>query len=382
MRAECSARVRIHSLRPSRTFLSPARRFAHAGNPPADTFMSWLPKHPSIRTCCLPVISALATLLAAAAVDPDQNWVRLRGLPNDRRARLVENLKRFDLLYSRPQQDALRDLDRRIHELSPEERAHHLVVLRRYHNWLNQLPETKQEELSARPAAERMVAVKKLVADYPLTNPATSQFVQMVDVGEFSPFELASLFQIWHTMAAERRRQVEHLAAIPKRHEVMYKVADARNIPHEIKPPDFDEVKTIERFEKFARFNRPAVLLNEVRKKPEATRSEVVREILRRQSINYYFHEFQPKPVTPERLAAFLAAFPPWLQSAFDAHPPDEAQRRLAIVYRLVFPHPSEMKPPARTSAPAPAASPALGQPLRSTRPGGKPSSKAGYSPF
>ena len=65
---------------------------------------------------------------------------------------------------------------------------------------------------------------------------------------------------------------------------------------------------------------------------------------MRRQAINYYFSEHPPKSVTPERLSEFLAAFPPWLQSAFDPHPPEEAQRRLTIVYRLVFPHPSEIK--------------------------------------
>ena len=54
----------------------------------------------SIRTWCLPVISAVGDPLAAAAFDPEQNWARLRALPSERRAKLVENLKKFDLLYS------------------------------------------------------------------------------------------------------------------------------------------------------------------------------------------------------------------------------------------------------------------------------------------
>ena len=336
-------------------------------------------KHASIRTWCLPFISALATLVVAAAVDPDENWARLRALSGDRRATLVENLKKFDLLYSRQKQDSLRALDRRIHELAPNERARYLAVLRRYHNWLNQLPETKQDELNEQPPAQRMAAANTLLTDYPIPKPMTPRFVQMADVGEYSPFELASLFKIWQAMNPPRRAQVERLPAVPKRHEVMRKVADNKNIPYEIKPADFDDGEATKRFEEFAKANkRPVLLLNELRKKQESLRTE----ILRRQAINHYFLEHPPSAVTPERLADFLAAFPLWLQSAFDHHPPDEAQRRLTIVYRLVFPAPLEMNPPPPSSTPAPGTRAAKEQPDGSTRPPGKPPQRSGNSPF
>ena len=144
-------------------------------------------------------------LLAAAAFDPEQNWVRLRTLPNDRRAKLVENIKKFDLLYSRQQQD-LSESSTAGSTTSGGVSHHYLDVLNRYHNWLNQLPENKQDELSALPPADRMAAVKKLIADYPLPKPMTSQFLQAVDLGEYSPFELASLFMIWQADAGEAAR--------------------------------------------------------------------------------------------------------------------------------------------------------------------------------
>ena len=109
---------------------------------------------------------------------------------------------------------------------------------------------------------------------------------------------------------------------------------------------------------------------------------EVQREILRRQAINYYFLNHPPKSVTPERLSEFLAAFPPWLQSTFDPHSPEEAQRRLTVVYRLVFPPPQEIKPTQRPSAPPPAARPDTKQPARPARPGGNPSSRTGTAPL
>ena len=134
------------------------------------------------------------------------------------------------------------------------------------------------------------------------------------------------------------------MTAIPKRHDAMNKLAEARSIPHEITITGFDEAGAVKRFEEFARGNRPMILANELRRKKEGIVAEFGRDILRRQAINYYFSEHQPKSVTPERLSEFLTAFPPWLQSAFDPHPPDEAQRRLSVVYRLVFPHPAEFK--------------------------------------
>ena len=105
-------------------------------------------KYPSLRTWCLPFISALAMILAAAAIDPDQNWARLRRIADERRAKLVENLKKFDLLYSRPQQDLSASSTEKSTSSRPTRAAHYLGVLARYHNWLNQLPEPRKTSLA------------------------------------------------------------------------------------------------------------------------------------------------------------------------------------------------------------------------------------------
>jgi hypothetical protein len=353
-----------------------------SGKPLTDASMNVSAKSRRLRVVCVPVISAVAILLAAAAFDPEANWARLRAFPNDHRAKLVENIKKFDLLYKGSEQAALRDLDRKINELPAASRAHYLDALARYHNWVNQLPENKQAELTALPAAERMAAVKKLLQDYPLERPTTARFLRRVDLGEYSPFEIASLFLIWQALAPEKRREIERLPAVQGRHAAMYKTADAKGIPHEVTLPDFDEASAAKRFEEFARANRPALLLSELRKKKEGIQAERAAEILRRQAINYYFSEHQPKSVAPERLSQFLAALPPWLQSAFDPHPPEEAQRRLAIVYRLVFPHPAEIKPPQKPAAAAPGARPpADGAAGPAPAPAGPPS-RTGNNPF
>jgi hypothetical protein len=322
----------------------------------------------------LPVISAVATILIAANVDPEVNWTRLRALPPNERKRLDESLRRFDLLYSADQQQSLRDLDRRINEFEPPRRAELVAALHRYHNWLNLLPETKQEQLKQTPPARRMALVKKILSDHPAPNTVSAQFLRFIDVGEVTPFELAAIYKIWETLKPDEKRQVERLPRGPRRRDALFKFGANQNLPSEIKPDDFDEVRWARELEAFAKKTRPALLLEDVKKNQAARREE----ILRRQMINYHYLErdHHPKEVTPERLAEFLALFPPWLQSSFDHYPPEEARRRLTIVYRLVFPPPSEINSTQRAAAAPSAASTTTTNP-GSLRGKPKPTSKA-----
>ena len=105
--------------------------------------------------------------------------------------------------------------------------------------------------------------------------------------------------------------------------------------------------------------------------------STCVREILRRQAINLYVSQAKVRPVDPERLARFIAALPPWIQTSFDSLSPDEARQRLTFAYRLVFPRPEEIgatpqagrrEPSKARRARPPSAGPALGR-RRSAKP-------------
>jgi len=334
-------------------------------------------KHHPLRVWGLAAISAVATILVAAASDPGRNWARLRSLPGEQRQKLVETLKKFDLLYTPAQQQALRELDRRLDELEPAKRIEYFAVLRRYHNWLDRLPEKKQTELSDASPSERLSLVKKLIAVYPLPKTRTARFLQIMDLGDYSPFELAALFKIWQVLKPERQREIERMAAIPKRHAALFSSGAEQNISKEIRPRNFDEKRWAGELESFAR-KRPALLLNDLKKKEETIRGE----ILRRQAINYYFLENRPHAVTPERLVDFLAAFPPWLESAFDPYPPDEARRRLTIVYRLVFPFPAEMKEAPRPSVPQAGARSGPNPGRGAAGPAGKGQAAPGNSPF
>jgi hypothetical protein len=311
----------------------------------------------TVRLIGLPVIVALATTLVAATIDAAGNWARLRALPQAERARLAENLRKFDLVYSQEQQQAIRELDRRINELDPASQVQYLAALRRYHNWLNLLPETKQDGLKDKAASERMALVKKLLADYPVPKAITSPFLRLVDVGEDSPFDLAAMYQTWQKLKPDERRKVEQLPQEPRRREALFRLGEKYNITRALKPGGFDEEKWTAQLEAFAKKNRPVLLLEKADKMQEARKAE----ILRRQAINYHFLAIdRPKAVAGDRLAEFLASFPPWLKSRIDHFPPDEARRRLSVVYRLVYPSgsPSQPATPADTSSPGTRSSP------------------------
>ncbi len=334
----------------------------------------------TIRFWAVPVISALATMLVAATVDPSGNWDRLRALPLEARQRLVENLQKFDLLYSPDQQAALRELDRRINELDQAQQVQYLATAHRYHNWLEGLPEKRQDELKEKPPGERMELIKKLLKDHPVPRASTARFLQVVDVGDYSPFELATIYQIWQSMSAAERQQVEKMQPGPRRNR-LFGSEEAKKIAAEFKRQAIDEVKWVHELEVFAENHKNAFFLQELKTSEDGGRPH---EVLRRQAINFHFlHEnYRPKPVDPDRLDAFLMSFPPWLISRFDHHSPDEARRRLSVVYRLVFPPGHEIKQESRPAAPAAGArtSPA---PSRGTpSPAGKPSSATGTSPF
>ena len=92
-------------------------------------------------------------------------------------------------------------------------------------------------------------------------------------------------------------------------------------------------------------------------KKAEETKKQA--HVKHRFVDNYYFVEHPPAKVSPDNLLQFDRALPVWLRNGFDTLPPEEARRRLTILYRLVYPAPRSMpRASSRRAAEAPAAAP------------------------
>jgi hypothetical protein len=301
-------------------------------------------------------VSAMSVILVAAASEQDANWERLRSMPPEQRARLLDNLQKFDLVLTPEQRSAVREIDRRLSLLSPGERAQYMAVLGRYHAWLNGLPEMRQDELTAKPPNERMALVRKWIVDRPVPFSETPKILRMIEPGEFNVFEIASAYLIWQALDADLRSEVEKKTPERVRREFLFRVG-ARpkfGVPRETKPADFDEEHWIGQIK-----GTPAIVqledvakkkVNEVAKKKAEER---LAEILRRNAINLYASRADVRPVDAERLARFVAGLPGWISSSFDHLPPDEARRRMTVAYRLVFPGTAEIGASKKTAATA-----------------------------
>jgi Protein of unknown function (DUF3106) len=292
----------------------------------------------------------MAVILVAAASEHDPSVERLRNMPGDERSRLLKNLRDFDLELTPEQQAAIREMDRRLAALSPDQRAHYLTVLRRYHAWLSSLPEQRQNELAAKPPGERTALIRKLIQEHPVPLGESPPLLRVIEPGEYSPFEVASAYKIWQLLSERQRAELEHVNAEQTRRESLFRIgAKGKNaIPRETTPHDFDEEKWLDQTKVYLGRMRPMVMLESLAKsKTDETvkkRVDTLRpEILRRQAINHYVSQAKVRPVDPERLARFIAALPPWIPPSFDSLSPDEARRRLTFAYRLVFPEPEEI---------------------------------------
>jgi hypothetical protein len=298
------------------------------------------------RVLLLPAVVALATVLIAAGIDLEANWNRLKALPSDQRKKIVDNLLRFDAVLNSDQQRAVRELDRRIHELPVAQQSEYFAVLRRYHGWLSRLPDDRRDEILRAAPNERMAAINKLISTprYKVLSDLTPPFLQVAEIGEYSPFELAAIYKIWHALTPAQRKEVEKPVGNPGRLQVLLRLGDAKKLPREIIPEGYDEERALEGFGPFFKKAHSALVVDLPKKQNEARAAEITR----RQAINFYYLSADKraavKHVSAERLDQFAATFPWWVQSAFESFPPDEARRRLTIIYRLVFPHPQEIK--------------------------------------
>lgn len=307
--------------------------------------------------------SAVMVFLLGASDAVDDARERLLGMSLLERRQIEDSLRRFDQVLSTEQQKSLRELDQRIAKLAPEERVHYLTVLRRYHNWLDSLPETVKNSVLDKPAAERMGLVKSLITKYPLPDEGTPAWLVVVDNSVGSPIEQAAMFKVWQEMTPEQRRDFEAQPAGSRRPQALLRRYGGNKIIRELTPRKFLEEewlpKTFARLREYQKDVDPELkeMLSKTEIKPDAPSpklkaqeaAEKFRQArIHRSAVNlYYLNQPTPRRVDPQRLNQFLGAMPPWIRATFNTYSADEARRRLTLVYRLVFPYPDEFKPTA-----------------------------------
>ena len=309
--------------------------------------------------------SALMVVLLGASDAVDEARARLLGMPLQERKQIEESLRRFDQVLTIEQQKAIRELDQRITGLAPEERVRYLAVLRKYHNWLDSLPETVKNSVLDKQVGERMALVKSLIAKYPLPDEGTPAWLAIVDNSVGSPIEQAAMFKVWQEMTPEQRRDFEAQPAGNRRPQVLLRKHGGNKIIRELTPSKLVEEEWFPKtFARLREYQQIDPELSEMLSKTECAswpsqrprtlpRSSVGLR-MQRSAVNlYYLNQPPPRSVDPHRLTQFLGAMPPWIRATFNTYPADEARRRLTLVYRLVFPYPNEFNPMVPTGSKA-----------------------------
>ncbi len=299
--------------------------------------------------------TAAASLILAGAASLDGNRARFFQMSSVARQELTESLRRFDSELRPDQQQTVRAINDRLNNLPTEDRDKYLIVLRRYHNWLADLPEQIREDFLSRPSDERLTRMKTLVQKYPLPHEEARSPLDFIQIGGTGVFELASLCKIWQEITPLDRKKVDELPAGNRREELL-RLGRELKIPRELSPHDYQATIWVAKAEaRIKELRGPATnqndwigkLENRINEATERNTDgkERVPPFLHRLAVNLYVQEHKPThPVDPGRLFRFLGDMPPWIRSTFHPLASDEARKRLTLVYRLVFPYPQEFE--------------------------------------
>lgn len=313
------------------------------------------------------VLFGLALPFLIAGAGDDVNWKRLQSMPREQRLILAEKIREFDIL-DREVQARIREIDRKIAALPQADQVSYRSVLRRYHIWLQSLPEDQRATIESASGDGKLAAVARLrTAPRRNIDQGRSPLAfQLADVQGRSPFELAQILDIWFKISPEQRDEINNLGARDRLVRLFQLARQARIAPPAAGLTESQVAETLRDLEKDAQTK--GLVRAHLMKKAEA-KEFFIEQQRRRMAANYYFIANPPKPVSRANLLRFESAMPSWFRSMFDHLPPEEARRRLTVVYRLMYPAPQEIPAagPFKQKAPGPAKS----EPVR-TVPGGR----------
>ena len=305
------------------------------------------------------LFAGMAMDLADAGVVDEANWGRLRSMSRQQRQSLAEKLKEFDGLGPE-EQKTIRDLDTEIQKLPQQNREEAYSVMRRYHLWLTTLSETDRKELDTLPSNEKMERVRRLFKQQKASSVGDPSDVPSAGFGNHSLYEMATQIKTWFALTPDRKSSLLSMKEFDR-------VKKLREFHQELRIPGLPRPAMTADGEKFAmdrwqmfqeQLNIPA--LKKMDDPNNAEFQKKKRRILRQFAENQVLETVEVEKVRSERLTDFAVRMPPWFRAKFDRVSPEAARQQLTLLYRLVFPFPSEIpplkpagKPPANGGVPA-----------------------------
>ncbi len=290
---------------------------------------------------------------AARAEDKTDNLDRLRSMPLELRQHLAQKIREFDALPS-DRQAEIRTLDQRIAELPPADRERYLQLIRRYHLWLQSLPDAKRQAIEQSPPEDRIKLVNQYRDEQRKSNSMLRSSSDWLQVSALSPEPLRRLaieLKFWFSLEPEERQKILRL---PNRNAQRTQV-------EELARERFPQLREFRREQQRRFAAEEEDVKRELAKrfgpgKIPAKREDVFRKIAELR----FLQEFDPAPVSIRNLQRFEAAMPPWVRESLDPLPPDAADRRLKVLYRLIFPAPNELPEPKPTTKTQPGTRPSV----------------------
>lgn len=324
-------------------------RERHQGRKPQGPSWRTFSRHQSSSSAARSALRRalfLVSLLApiATRAGETENWERIRSMPREQRVLLSEKLRDFDRL-GHGEKAAVESLDAKIAAEETSAQANYRTVLRRYHLWVQSLPEEKRNRLQSTPPDQRMALVAKLRAEERASGGKRSNplFLQLIGP---SPFLIAQRLKLWAELSDEEKQQVRSATDGPARLKILADLGRKKRIKALVRLTPSEEESLSKAMDTDARLKDLASLSL---KRVEGKKAAQMRAHL---AENYQFIVSPPKPVDPKNLLLFESDMPPGYRALFDPFPPEEAKRRLTILYRLVYPHPAEISSPALKKKP------------------------------
>jgi hypothetical protein len=266
---------------------------------------------------------------------------RLREYSGERRRILLGKLEEFDSLPPAERQ-RIRALDQKLNAMGESERANYLAVLHRYHVWLNELSEAERAEINEASAENRIAVISRIKAERATKTPTPPLLLLAADFGGFSAFDLANRVKVYLALDTAMKSEVNRLQepARSRRLQELGRQLKVAAVPRITLAQEEQAFEGVRRSTSFPMLKRPEELVKMGRLKQRLAEAA-------------YFEENPPEKVQPENLVRFAESLPVWTRTLIDPMPPDEARRQLRVLYRLIYPAPSEMPGP----SPAPGSS-------------------------
>lgn len=305
----------------------------------------------------------------AALADDAENLARLRAMPVEQRKALAKNLERFDKL-DRPVREAITTLDRQLAETDPIVRLRYQAVLRRYHLWLRTLPEEQRKKLEDAPPDQRLEVVARILKATPPAKSASTVWTQASALSPSTLVQQAYWIKIWFSLTVDERKEVTKVDQANKRLAKLEDFGRRKGILAERHKLEEELKATVDKHLPPRSKVRERFLAQKAQLKSERNRL-ILEEFL-------YIRSARPAPVEKTNLTRFANVIPVWIRESFDPLPPDAAESRLTLLYRMIYPEGQELPPPPKEEK-----KPAAGAGAGPSRPAG-PSTPppGGTTPF